>query len=106
MLDRMTPPKIVPRVFVSLGSSSTLMAGLRAGLGDGAPGALGAVGREEGRAGDVVAGGGVGSSGARGSLLSRGVGVTFAPGVVFRLFFHKDIFSKARAAAGVAVPKP
>ena len=29
MWERITPPKIVPRAFVSLGSSSTLIAGTR-----------------------------------------------------------------------------
>ena len=31
MCERITPPKIVPRAFVSLGSSSTLIAGIRSG---------------------------------------------------------------------------
>src|SRR5262245_35501791 len=43
MWERITPPKIVPRAFVSLGRSSTLIAGTRSGIpqysagGPGAP---------------------------------------------------------------------
>ena len=31
MCERITPPKMVPRAFVSLGSSITLIAGIRSG---------------------------------------------------------------------------